>query len=236
MFNVYPVLIIFTVFIFGNYVYFQPIFAIITPSSTNNPVNSSYSLNSSNTSSLSNTKHNNLLIKAGGGNSTVSFTQYYPSYVEINAGDSVTWYNGIDVPNPHTVTFFKDLDNLEKIGVPFYVQNNTQFEPVINNLGEPIEEVSKSGIHTIMLLNSRALSPTVITSNDTVLHLGKDPMYNFNGDEKFVNSGPLLSLSKKQNFDYFFTNSFTIIFNKPGFFEYSCLFHPWMVGKILVKP
>ena len=181
------------------------------------------------------TKGDNYAIKVGEGNHSVSVTQYFPPYVEIKTGDSITWYNGVDVPNPHTVTFIRDLDNIEKIGVPFLVPNNTKFTPVLSNLGEPLEEMTDNGTHAVMMLNARALTPTVITSDDQVMHLKTDAVYVYHGDEKFINSGPLLSLDTKQNFDYSYSGSFTIVFNKPGFFEYNCLFHPWMVGKILVK-
>ncbi|MBA3977305.1 MAG: hypothetical protein H0X50_03785 [Nitrosopumilus sp.] len=181
-------------------------------------------------------KSDNFVVNVGQGNSSVSFNQYYPSSVEIIKGDSITWHNGLDVPLPHTVTFMAGLDNIEKIGTPFYVQNNTTFVPVINNLGEPLEKTTKNGTKIVMLLNSRALNPTIITNDKKVLNLEMDPTYVFQGDEKFVNSGPLLSLDKRQNFDYSFSNFFTLVFNKPGLYEYSCLFHPWMVGKVLVKP
>ncbi|MBA3749633.1 MAG: hypothetical protein H0X03_01820 [Nitrosopumilus sp.] len=206
-------------------------FANLTENSTN--------LLNSDTSSTSNStlllKSHHFDVKVGKGNYSVSFNQYFPSTIEIIKGDNITWYNGLDIPLPHTVTFLRGLDNIEKIGIPFYVQNSTKFIPVINNLGEPLEEITKNGTQIVMLLNSRALTPTIIT-NDEVLHLGLDSTYVFQGNEKFVNSGPLLSLNKKQNFDYSFSNSFTLVFNNTGLYEYSCLFHPWMVGKVLVKP
>jgi plastocyanin len=195
--------------------------------------NNNSSSTGNNTSSI---KPDDYAIKVGEGNNTVSFTKYFPEYVEVATGDSITWYNGVDVPNPHTVTFIRDLDNIEKIGVPFYVPNNTKFVPVLNNLGEPLEEKTSNGTRVIMVLNARALTPTVITSDDKVIQLKKDSVYVYNGSEKFVNSGPLLSLDKEQSFDYSFSSSFTVVFNKPGFYEYTCLFHPWMIGKILVKP
>lgn len=204
--------------------------------------NISYSImanSSDNSNKASNTtevKPNHYVIKVGEGNQSVSFTQYFPSYAEINAGDSITWYNGMDIPNPHTVTFIRDLDNQEKVAEPFYLKNSTKLIPILENLGDPLEEVTKNGTKLIMALNSRAFNPTVITSQDEVVNFGKDAMYIFKGDEKFVNSGPLLSIDKKQTFDYFYSSSFTIIFTKPGLYEYHCLFHPWMVGKILVKP
>ena len=217
--------ILFTVFIFT--IHINSVYATVDAKNNNS------SSTGNNTSSV---KPDNYAIKVGEGNNTVSFTKYFPDYVEITAGDSITWYNGVDVPNPHTVTFIRDLDNAEKIGVPFYVSNNTQFIPVLNNLGEPLEETTGNGTRIVMMLNARALTPTVITADDKVMELKKDSIYAFNGTEKFVNSGPLLSLDKKQNFDYSFSNSFTVVFNKPGFYEYTCLFHPWMIGKLLVKP
>ena len=217
--------ILFTVFIFT--IHINSVYATVDAKNHNS------SSTGNNTSSI---KPDNYAIKVGEGNNTVSFTKYFPDYVEITAGDSITWYNGVDVPYPHTVTFIRDLDNAEKIGVPFYVSNNTQFIPVLDNLGEPLEETTGNGTRIVMMLNARALTPTVITADDKVIELKKDSIYAFNGSEKFVNSGPLLSLDKKQNFDYTFSNSFTVVFNKPGFFEYTCLFHPWMIGKLLVKP
>jgi plastocyanin len=194
-----------------------------------------FNMSNTNNSTLT-LKPNNFIIKVGQGNSSVSFNQYYPPNIEIIKGDSITWYNGLNVPLPHTATFLAGLDNIEKIGIPFYVQNTTKFVPVMNNLGEPLEEMTKNGTKIVMLLNSRALNPTVITNDKKVLNLGIDSTYIYQGDEKFVNSGPLLSLDKRHNFDYSFSNSFTLVFNKPGLYEYSCLFHPWMVGKVLVKP
>lgn len=201
----------------------------------NNNINISFADSSSTNSSSILAKSKNHFIKIGQGNSTVSYNQYYPPYIEIAKGDSITWYNGMDIPLAHTVTF-QSLDNMEKIAVPFYVPNDTKFVPAIENTGEPFKETSENGTQTVMVLNSRALNPTIITNDSKVLNLGMDAKYVFEGNEKFVNSGPLLSLDENQNFDYPFSKYFTLVFDKPGLYEYSCLFHPWMVGKILVKP
>ena len=125
---------------------------------------------------------------------------------------------------------------MEKIGIPFYIRNTTNLLQSIENTGEPLKEITANGTQIVMVLNSRTLNPTVITNDSKVLDLGLDATYNFKGNEKFVNSGPLLSIDEKQNFDYSFSNSFTLVFDKPGLYEYSCLFHPWMIGKVLVKP
>ena len=158
--------ILFTVFIFT--IHINSVYATVDAKNNNS------SSTGNNTSSI---KPDNYAIKVGEGNNTVSFTKYFPDYVEITAGDSITWYNGVDVPNPHTVTFIRDLDNAEKIGVPFYVSNNTQFTPVLNNLGEPLEETTGNGTRIVMMLNARALTPTVITADDKVVELKKDSVY-----------------------------------------------------------
>lgn len=223
--KIFHLAILFTVFIFT--IYINSVYASVDAKNSNS---------SSTGNNASSIKPDNYAIKVGEGNNTVSVTKYFPDYVEITAGDSITWYNGVEVPNPHTVTFIRNLGNIEKIGLPFYVPNNTKFTPVLNNLGEPLEEKTSNGTQIVMMLNARALTPTVIAADNKVMELKQNSVYALNGSEKFVNSGPLLSLDKEQNFDYSFSSSFTVVFNKPGFFEYSCLFHPWMIGKLLVKP
>lgn len=223
--KIFHLAILFTVFIFT--IYINSVYASVDAK------NSNISSTGNNASSI---KPDNYAIKVGEGNNTVSVTKYFPDYVEITAGDSITWYSGVEVPNPHTVTFIRNLGNIEKIGLPFYVPNNTKFTPVLNNLGEPFEEKTSNGTRIVMMLNARALTPTVIAADNKVMELKQNSVYTLNGSEKFVNSGPLLSLDREQNFDYSFSSSFTVVFNKPGFFEYSCLFHPWMIGKLLVKP
>ncbi len=207
----------------------------VVGSSATNFTSSNSSLNLNINSSIS-ADSKNYIIKVGAGNNSVSFNQYYSSLVEVIEGDSITWYNGLDVPNPHTVTFYRSLDNIERISVPFYIQKDTELSPVINNVGEPLLEKTSNGSKIVMILNARAMYPTIIDNLGEVFYLKQDPIYSFKGDEKFINSGPLLPIEKKQNSDYFFNNLFTVIFTKSGLYEYSCMFHPWMVGKVLVKP
>jgi len=56
-----------------------------------------------------------LKVRAGGGNSTVSLNQFFPSKTEVKVGESVTWYNSARVPELHTVTLV--LDNKSIAGV-----------------------------------------------------------------------------------------------------------------------
>lgn len=109
------------------------------------------SLNSTNSGTA---KSKNFDIRVGQGNTSVSYNQYYPSNIEIVKGDSITWYSGIDMPMPHTVTFLLGLDNTEKIAIPFYIPNTTKFVSSIENTREPLKEADKNGTETIMVLNS----------------------------------------------------------------------------------
>src|SRR4029079_18806185 len=57
------------------------------------PANPAGLINSSNSSAPAvpaNPK--NFIIKVGQGNSSISYNQYYPSYIEITQGDNITWY------------------------------------------------------------------------------------------------------------------------------------------------
>jgi plastocyanin len=201
----------------------------------NEKINVSIAQPSLNSTSAS-TNPKNILIRVGQGNTTVSYNTYYPSSIEIVKGDSITWYSGIDMPLPHTVTFNHASDSMGKIATPFYVSNTTNFVPEVENIGQPLNKTFKNGTEIVNAINSRAIDPTVITNDSKVLDLEPDAKYQFLGNEKFVNSGPLLSLDENQNFDYSFSNYFTLVFDKPGLYEYHCLFYPWMVGKVLVKP
>ena len=71
-------------------------------------------------------------------------------------GDSITCYNGFDFPSPHIVTFIRDLDGIEKIGLSFYVPNNIQkFTSALNNLGTSLLKEGKgtsNGFQIFMML------------------------------------------------------------------------------------
>jgi plastocyanin len=61
---------------------------------------------------------------SAGGNGT-DWDKFLPENVTINAGESVTWTNPMQVSEPHTVTFVKDKEMIPPLVAPFSVPNNT---------------------------------------------------------------------------------------------------------------
>jgi plastocyanin len=73
-----------------------------------------------------------------GSNATVQRYTYAPQSVEINAGESVTWFTPAELMDFHTVTFRDQNVRLELLE-PFAVPEDTDFElaPPFN-VGEPL--------------------------------------------------------------------------------------------------
>jgi plastocyanin len=64
--------------------------------------------------------------------------------------------------------------------------------------------------------------------------MSQNANYTMAGSEKYVNSGLLLPKGKGQGFPGS-SNTFTVTFQKAGTYNYLCIVHPWMVGKVVVK-
>jgi plastocyanin len=54
------------------------------------------------------------------------------------------------------------------------------------------------------------------------------------GNEKYINSGWLFPTGEIPP-GIQAGRTFTITFEKAGLYEYTCIFHPWMTGKVIVK-
>src|SRR5215213_10701234 len=59
-------------------------------------------------------------------NFTVQYYTFTPQTVEINAGESVTWYSPAELSELHTVTFVLDQNVMSDIIVPFAVLGGKQ--------------------------------------------------------------------------------------------------------------
>jgi plastocyanin len=177
------------------------------------------------------------VVKAGGGNATAPLTSFTPEQLEIKVGQSVMWYNPTLVGEPHTVSFVLDNKSNASFAVPFAVPSSTKFmvlppgsngQPTMG--GPPI-----NGMNTIVGINGRVYNPLSIDSSGNVKHFPPpNANYTMAGSEKYVNSGLLLPKGKGQEFPGS-SNTFTVTFQKAGTYNYLCIVHPWMVGKIIVK-
>lgn len=180
-------------------------------------------------------QNNNTKVAAGGGNGSVVNHVFSPQDIEINAGQSVTWFNPTKVGEPHTVTFVLDNDTMAGVVSPLAVSNTTKFmpQPPISN-NEPILIPGQDGMNTIIAINARTFNPVVIDSSDNVKFMNPNANYPLNGSEKYVNSGWFLPEGQEQLYPGS-GNTFTVTFEKPGTYSYICVLHPWMVGSVLVK-
>ncbi len=174
-------------------------------------------------------------IAAGGGNHFAPLTTYAPDKVEVKVGQAVNWYNPTEVGEPHTVTFVMDNSTMAGAVSPLFVSNTTTFSsspPNSNN--EPIVLPGPNGTNTIIALNARTFNPVVIDSSDNVKFMNPNANYTMDGTEKYINSGWFLPNGMEQQFPGS-GNTFTMLFEKPGTYNYICILHPWMTGSITVK-
>jgi plastocyanin len=190
-----------------------------------------------NTANATTHQQNNESIKvaAGGGNGTAPLTIFSPQDIEINVGQSVTWFNPTIVGEPHTVTFVLENNTMAGVVSPLVVSNTTKFMPQppgSNN--EPMLIPGQDGMNTIIAINARTFNPVVIDSSNNVKFMNPNDSYSMNGTEKYVNSGWFLPEGQEQLYPGS-GNTFTITFEKPGTYNYLCILHPWMTGSVSVK-
>jgi plastocyanin len=175
-------------------------------------------------------------VAAGGGNATAPWTIFVPQKVEINAGESVTWYNPTEgAAEPHTVTFVLDNDTMAGVVSPLLVANTTKFTsqpPGSNN--EALLIPDKGGMNTLVGVNARTYSPVTIDSSGGIKYMSPNANYSITGSEKYVNSGWFFPNGLEQDYPGS-GNTFTATFEKPGTYDYICVLHPWMTGSVAVR-
>jgi plastocyanin len=104
--------------------------------------------------------------------------------------------------------------------------------PGSNN--QPLILHGKNGMNTLISLNARSYNPVAIDSSGNVKTMNPNANYTPSGTEKYVNSGFILPNGHDQNFPGS-SNTFRVTFQQAGTYNYLCIVHPWMVGKVVVK-
>jgi plastocyanin len=132
-----------------------------------------------------------------GSNATVQYYTYNPQTVEINAGESVTWFTSAELPDIHTVTFVPDPSIVSDILLPFAVPAGggaIDFELLSPfNSGEPIIIPTPGGREAIVALNKHAWYPAVVGANNQTTYLeGTDIQATLNSTVRVLNSGIIL--------------------------------------------
>ena len=192
-------------------------------------------------------------VQAGIGVGNAAIILFSPQQVQIKAGQSVTWYNPTPVPEPHTVTFVLNNNNNNNksyaadLTAPFTISNttstttnSTQIMPLIpNSNSDPLMTPDNNAI---IAVNKRAYNPVVVredsptttTGEKNVNYMKQNANYSMSGTEDYINSGWLLPKGQ-ENLYPGSGNTFTMTFQKPGTYDYVCLIHPYMTGRVIVK-
>lgn len=190
-------------------------------------------------------------VQAGIGVGNAAIILFSPQQVQIKAGQSVTWYNPTPVPEPHTVTFVLNNNNNKSyaadLTAPFTISNttstttnSTQIMPLIpNSNSDPLMTPDNNAI---IAVNKRAYNPVVVredsptttTGEKNVNYMKQNANYSMSGTEDYINSGWLLPKGQ-ENLYPGSGNTFTMTFQKPGTYDYVCIIHPYMTGRVIVK-
>jgi plastocyanin len=164
-------------------------------------------------------------VSVGGGNITVSVNQFSPAAVEIQTGESVTFYAPQNSTEMHNVIF--DLSNgstISDILLPFTLPSGISAEQAESlqlappfNLGESITQNMSDGTQAIIGANKVAFYPAVVDQEDNIRYLinqeelqqqteqavqrglfeppSLSANYTMNGTETVVSSGIILDVS-----------------------------------------
>ncbi len=126
-----------------------------------------------------------------GSNITVQYYTYTPQSVEINAGESVTWFSSAEFADFHTVTFVLNQNLRSDILLPFAVPGTTNFELLPPfNAGHPIVIPAPDGRQTILAANKDVFYPTVIDANNQTVYLnGTESQYEITTDIGYTQTG-----------------------------------------------
>jgi plastocyanin len=129
-----------------------------------------------------------------GSTPTVQNFTYSPQTVEINAGESVTWFSPAELSDFHTVTFRLDQNVVSELLVPFVVPEDTDFELLPPfNVGDPFIIPTPDGGEVILGANKQYWYPSAVdTNNQTTFLNGTNIEYTMDGTEKVINSGIIL--------------------------------------------
>jgi plastocyanin len=190
-------------------------------------------------------------VQAGIGVANAAINLFSPQQVQIKTGQSITWYNPTPVPEPHTVTFILNNNNdnndnksyAADLIAPFTISsstttNSTQIMPLIpNSNSEPLMTPDNNAI---IAINKRAYNPVVVIEDTTttggknVSYIKQNTNYSMSGTEDYVNSGWLLPKGQENVYPGS-GNTFTMTFQKTGTYDYLCIIHPYMTGRVIVK-
>jgi plastocyanin len=150
----------------------------------------------------------------------------------------VVWTTPSNAPiEPHTVTFVLNSKTMTSPDAPFAVPSSTKFMPLppgSNSEPNIIPGSTKNGMNTVIVNNGRSYNPVTIDSAGRVKAAPPNASFTMKGNEQYVNSGWLVPKAGQKDFPGS-SNTFAVTFQKAGTYNYLCILHPWMSGKVIVK-
>lgn len=177
-------------------------------------------------------------VQVGGGSNTYPFYGYNPQQIQVKVGSKVVWTTPSNAPiEPHTVTFVLNSKTMTGPDTPFAVPSSTKFIPLppgSNSEPNIIPGSTKNGMNTVIVNNGRSYNPVTIDSAGTVKAAPPNASFTMKGNEQYVNSGWLIPKAGQKDFPGS-SNTFAVTFQKAGTYNYLCILHPWMSGKVIVK-
>jgi plastocyanin len=177
-------------------------------------------------------------VAAGGGGPVSVVTWFVPQNISISAGETVTWINPTVVGEPHTVSFLKQPDYFAALESPYLIPSGTEVTPANPNERntEPliIPGQNDTASTTIIGANARATSPVVIDAQNSATYLPLNANYTMTGDELYVSSGWIWPENAIPPGLAPIT-SFSVTFENAGTYDYLCVVHPWMTGRVIVQ-
>lgn len=172
-------------------------------------------------------------IRTGVGGPVAPLTWFFPRSVEVKAGETVTWYNPTSVGEPHTVTFIRDPADYPALDVPYIISNSSALAPLDPTANaDPTLMPGPDGKLVAVIANARAYSPVAVT-NGNAQYLPLNGTYTMTGNESYVNSA-LIWPEGQAPPGLPEISSFSVKFQKEGTYDYICILHPWMAGRVTV--
>jgi plastocyanin len=178
------------------------------------------------------------IVAAGGGGPVSVLTWFIPQNISISAGETVIWINPTVVGEPHTVSFIKQPDYFAALESPYLIPRDTEVTPANPNERntEPLIIPGQNDTANITIIgaNARATSPVVIDAQNNATYLPLNANYTMTGDELYVSSGWIWPENAIPPGLAPIT-SFSVTFENAGTYDYLCVVHPWMTGRVIVQ-
>jgi plastocyanin len=86
----------------------------------------------------------------------------------------------------------------------------------------------------IVAANARAWMPVVIDEDGGVSYLAPNGNYTMSGSEQYINSGFVWPEGMTPE-GLAEIDTFTVRFEQAGTYDYICILHPWMTGRVVVS-